>query len=638
MKKVTMVMLAAAMSANAILLPPAAFAKEQVSQFSQNFDKYIVPYTTNECYNANSGTPTRTKYINNFGEWNGAASHTTVYASGDLYKNQYTEEGELQYPPDRKPGDTSQTIWGLYDIKAETLADGVSVSSWNESEGYGFTSVSSVAYDQKMDLRDMTVQPVERGGETNYALFMIPSGRKPRNSNFPTSDFFGVNNIDIVNNIREISAWIRIDEEGEGVRLNLTQNSDYEKMDWKSGEANGTFLTNTLWYLTDRPESTDSALKKGSVYDALTFDKGNIYLGIVNDGNKVCSYEKGKWYHVKYYINAVDCTNQETAHPVLNSVQIYDEGNNLTGALSAQLKGTGSWKEDKSGYDWTQTYDYLYSANPSFANIYGDANNRKQYRFIGLDDPWNGGNHLNYGFLWSAATAADAYNDGDDGTNEAQVYFDDLYYGVPEDMALLKEYEDDVNFGNASTVRVQMNYLLEPDSVNADSVKITDSTGKSLDFAEASADKNAVVLTGVDLKPGTTYNVSVKPTVKAIVGQKFDNEVKYTFRTKNEISILDSAIIKSAENTVNAEVDIQNQTEDTITASVIIGVRKKTGGLYNNKLYRTLVTISGGEETKVLTEGIVLPENIADYDLYAYIWKGIAQPFPLSKAAKLDIK
>ncbi|MDD6735279.1 MAG: hypothetical protein PUE13_03085 [Clostridiales bacterium] len=60
MKKTTIVMLTVVLSANTIMLPSTAFAKEQVSQFNQNFNSYTMPYTTNECYDANTGTPKRT--------------------------------------------------------------------------------------------------------------------------------------------------------------------------------------------------------------------------------------------------------------------------------------------------------------------------------------------------------------------------------------------------------------------------------------------------------------------------------------------------------------------------------------------------------------------------------------------------
>ena len=359
-KRILAIFTSAALIAGAM---PAAFASADAAsssrEFTQDFESEDYKAEPQWGKYKNAAGTKEFEYINNGATASKALAADTVYVvEGDLYNNQYAEDGTLQTPASDMPvGDwLSATNFKNKGYLTDNLRAG-------GFEGYtGMTSTihimsqiwGSVSWLHPKGDENMMLKTAD--GSTVLSCFV--SSENGFNTNTAASysavgfDWFGKEGMELYGYKSKISfdirnhrqGWQEKDGSSNGfVTLSITKNVGNMKSKLYSKTHSPVSDTKYVRYSINSAEifKTDKDNDVGAVTDAVTIYKGAAYLGnTVSAENKICDMmtynDAGRdtsWYTVEVYIDyETDPTSPDLAVIIKNRAD-----GSVVGAKSGKL-------------------------------------------------------------------------------------------------------------------------------------------------------------------------------------------------------------------------------------------------------------------------------------------------------------
>lgn len=299
------------------------------------------------------------EYINNGATASKALAADTVYVvEGDLYNNQYAEDGTLQAPTADMPVGDWKTAYNFKN--SGYLTDNLRAGGF---DGYtGMTSTihimpqiwGSVSWFHPRGDENMMLKTAD-GSRVLSCLLSSDSGF---NTNTATSysavgfDWFGKEGMELYGYKSKISfdirnhktAWQEKDDSSTGfVTLSITKNVGNMKSKLYSKTHESNAMAKYVRYSINEAGifKTSSTEDVGAVTDAVTIYKGAAYLGnTVSAENKICDMmtynDAGRdtsWYTVEVYIDyATNLTSPDLAVIIKNRAD-----GSVVGAKSGKL-------------------------------------------------------------------------------------------------------------------------------------------------------------------------------------------------------------------------------------------------------------------------------------------------------------
>lgn len=332
------------------------YGREQ--DFREDFESCLkTPAQTGEIYTWTSQTKPHT-YIKNGGEYDGNASESTFTIDGDLYENQYLN-GELQYPKqniDSHADETNPTVYNFDGMLKNKLKIG-GLPGW-----HGF----STRYEYLHIINNEDLQVVNQAG--NKSLCLAPRNYSATAAPNGTASFFGKDNLKIFDGISKLSAAIKADNIGEGIRIHLIKNGGLNNVgdEWKRTPHGG---QQTVWTLANNG--------KAEWLDIVTFSSNGsstagLYLGKPDNANLVCQYTIGTVIDLQIVLDFTDYLNPTitvTASGCTkkrNLADIVEE----TGGITAVRTVSNNIKKS---FDCTTNGDYALLFSASTGKNYNDS-------------------------------------------------------------------------------------------------------------------------------------------------------------------------------------------------------------------------------------------------------------------------
>ena len=358
-KRILAIFTSAALIAGAM---PAAFASADAASSSREFtqDFESEDYKASPVWGKYKNKAGKEfEYINNGATASKALAADTVYVvEGDLYNNQYAEDGTLQAPTADMPVGDWKTAYNFKN--SGYLTDNLRAGGF---DGYtGMTSTihimpqiwGSVSWFHPRGDENMMLKTAD-GSRVLSCLLSSDSGF---NTNTATSysavgfDWFGKEGMELYGYKSKISfdirnhktAWQEKDDSSTGfVTLSITKNVGNMKSKLYSKTHESNAMAKYVRYSINDAGifKTSSTEDVGAVTDAVTIYKGAAYLGnTVSAENKICDMmtynDAGRdtsWYTVEVYIDyATNLTSPDLAVIIKNRAD-----GSVVGAKSGKL-------------------------------------------------------------------------------------------------------------------------------------------------------------------------------------------------------------------------------------------------------------------------------------------------------------
>ncbi len=406
-KRILAIFTSAALIAGAM---PAAFASADAASSSREFtqDFESEDYKVSPVWGKYKNTAGKEfEYINNGATASKALAADTVYVvEGDLYNNQYAEDGTLQAPTADMPVGDWKTAYNFKN--SGYLTDNLRAGGF---DGYtGMTSTihimpqiwGSVSWFHPRGDENMMLKTAD-GSRVLSCLLSSDSGF---NTNTATSysavgfDWFGKEGMELYGYKSKISfdirnhktAWQEKDDSSNGfVTLSITKNVGNMKDKLYNKTHTPVAQAKAVRYSINSAEifKTDKDNDVGAVTDAVTIYKGAAYLGnTVSAENKICDMmtynDAGRdtsWYTVEVYI---DYETNPTSPDLAVIIKNRADGS-VVGAKSGKLPvsdgatATSAYGQEKGKgiVKSLMPYDALFGKGgcASFTAEQADANN-----------------------------------------------------------------------------------------------------------------------------------------------------------------------------------------------------------------------------------------------------------------------
>lgn len=381
----------------------------------------------------------------------------------------------------------------------------------------------------------------------------------------------------------------------------------------------------SLVYNDSAKASTIPVNLNAGAYAVLTFNNGDVYLGernghvsdkynsefkdegfkLTNDSNKL---ESGRWYTVRY-------TMDNSGEVKRNSVIIKDEDGNViinSGMRELKLDNSKAIQGSYLDKDWN-------------ARV-----NRSWFSFDeGKPDK---------GFILTVMNMAD--NKLGAHKNPRNKFLLDDYSVYKQSGLKVKKIDSALKFIEGSSFETEFNYELQGNSDGVENwIWLTDASGTKVNGRTSwseSDPKKLIYTLEEELMPNTYYDVHFSPEITERQGLFISSESERIKTTDS--TLVEGEVRYSSTTSVNgdADLDIANLTDDTISGYVIAFIRKD-GVIYKQKVYSFAVDrLDKGSISKHISQ-IDLPSDKSNAEFVVYLWnkegtQAMTEPF----VTKLD--
>ena len=381
----------------------------------------------------------------------------------------------------------------------------------------------------------------------------------------------------------------------------------------------------SLIYNDSNKSSTIPVNLNAGAYAVLTFNNGDVYLGernghfsdkynssfkdegfkLTDNSNKL---ESGRWYTVRY-------TMDNSGEVKRNSVIIKDEDGNViinSGMRELKLDNSKAIQGSYLDKDWN-------------ARV-----NRSWFSFDeGKPDK---------GFILTVMNMAD--NKLGAHKNPRNKFLLDDYSVYKQSGLKVKKIDSALKFIEGSSFETEFNYELQGNSDGVENwIWLTDASGTKVNGRTSwseSDPKKLIYTLEEELMPNTYYDVHFSPEITERQGLFISSESERIKTTDS--TLVEGEVRYSSTTSVNgdADLDIANLTDDTISGYVIAFIRKD-GVIYKQKVYSFAVDrLDKGSISKHISQ-IDLPSDKSNAEFVVYLWnkegtQAMTEPF----VTKLD--
>lgn len=333
---------------------------DKLDNFANDFENKAytaVPMETAEAYYDTAGK-SKVRYIANGDKFTGNLSSTRymVKSGADLYENQYDSAGNVQPPTGGHIEHTPPQGEDGYATAAVALKDSL-VTGGKVDDFIGFNGTFHIALDEgyDRDIDDMTVVTDPQNGQ-NHAAKLAPY--------YKSTSFYGKNRVALMDRVTKTSCRIMIDKDGADFRILLAKDWNLEQI---ADKESSKYIANAMQF--GRVYYMD---QECAWFDAVRFKNGSVYLG----GDKVGTYEVGKWYDVEYVLDTADSANPTGKLTVssANGIEVDAEKTMIPDAGKNMCRDIGLKYTADFEFDENSIYGVMFAAyrNGSRVSAYLD--------------------------------------------------------------------------------------------------------------------------------------------------------------------------------------------------------------------------------------------------------------------------